>query len=92
MKKEIHPEYFSQAIIKCACGKEIKVGSTQKELNVEICDSCHPFFTGQDKVLDTAGRVEKFRAKRAAAGPAVKSKTAKKAEKKQKRDAVKKES
>ena len=70
MKSEIHPEYFGQAQVTCVCGNKFKVGSTKKELNVEICSDCHPFYTGQEKVLDTAGRVEKFRAKKAAAtGP-----------------------
>lgn len=69
MKKEIHPEYFTQASVKCACGNEFKIGSTLKEIQTEICHNCHPFYTGQEKVLDTAGRVEKFKAKRAAAKP-----------------------
>lgn len=59
MKKEIHPEYF---LIKasCACGNEVELGSTQTEMKVEICAACHPFFTGKQKVLDTAGRIDKF--------------------------------
>lgn len=59
MKKEIHPEYF---LIKasCACGNEVELGSTQPEMKVEICAACHPFFTGKQKVLDTAGRIDKF--------------------------------
>ena len=77
MKSKIHPEYYPEATVKCACGNQFKVGSTQKEIQVEICSSCHPFYTGQDKVLDTAGRVEKFKAKRAKAS----TKTAKKVKK-----------
>lgn len=66
MKKDIHGEYFDDAVITCACGAKYTVGSTQKEINVEICSACHPFYTGQDKVLDTAGRVDRFKKKVAA--------------------------
>ncbi|MEJ5301521.1 MAG: 50S ribosomal protein L31 [Thermodesulforhabdaceae bacterium] len=59
MKKGIHPPYH-QAVIKCACGNEIHVGSTKKELKVEVCSKCHPFFTGKQKLVDTTGRVEQF--------------------------------
>ncbi len=59
MKKDIHPEYHL-ASVKCACGNEFQVGSTLKEIKVEICSQCHPFFTGKQKLVDTAGRVEKF--------------------------------
>ncbi len=59
MKKDIHPEYHL-ANVKCACGNEFQVGSTLKEIKVEICSQCHPFFTGKQKLVDTAGRVEKF--------------------------------
>lgn len=61
MKKDIHPKYYSEAKVKCACGNTFKVGSTKQELDVEICSNCHPFYTGQSKVLDTAGRVERFK-------------------------------
>ncbi len=59
MKKDIHPEYHL-ASVRCACGNEFQVGSTLKEIKVEICSQCHPFFTGKQKLVDTAGRVEKF--------------------------------
>ena len=62
MKKGIHPEYYEAEII-CACGNRFKAGSTKKEIRVEICSECHPFFTGKEKLLDTAGRVEKFKRK-----------------------------
>ena len=62
MKNGIHPEY-SETIIKCACGNEIEVGSTKKNIKVEICSKCHPFFTGKQKLVDTAGRIERFRKK-----------------------------
>jgi large subunit ribosomal protein L31 len=62
MKKEIHPKIFG-TVIKCACGATFETKSTQKEIRVEICSSCHPFFTGKQKFLDTAGRIERFRKK-----------------------------
>jgi large subunit ribosomal protein L31 len=66
MKKEIHPNYTDSTKTTCACGATYDFGSTKKEISVEICAKCHPFYTGNEKVLDTAGRVEKFRARRAA--------------------------
>lgn len=65
MKKDIHPPYFPEAKATCACGAVFAVGSTQSELHVEICSQCHPFYTGGDKIVDTAGRVERFNVKRA---------------------------
>ena len=62
MKAGIHPEYY-ETVIKCACGATIPTRSTSKNINVEICSNCHPFFTGKQKLLDTAGRVERFRQK-----------------------------
>jgi large subunit ribosomal protein L31 len=62
MKKGIHPEYH-QTTIKCACGNELEVGSTRENIKVEICSKCHPFFTGKQKLVDTAGRIERFRKK-----------------------------
>ncbi len=59
MKGKIHPKYYN-AKVRCACGNEFEIGSTQKEIKVEICSKCHPFFTGKQKLVDTAGRVEKF--------------------------------
>lgn len=67
MKKDIHPQYFPKAAVSCACGAIFAVGSTKPELRVEICSQCHPFYTGGDKVIDTAGRVERFKAKTAKA-------------------------
>lgn len=67
MKKDIHPKNFDKSEVKCACGVSFIVPSTKEALDVEICSACHPFYTGQEKVLDTAGRVEKFRARTAAA-------------------------
>lgn len=65
MKKDIHPKYNSAAKVVCACGNTFTVGSTLPEINVEICSKCHPFYSGNEKVLDTAGRVDRFK-KRAA--------------------------
>ena len=62
MKKDTHPAYHD-ATITCACGKIYHIGSTQENMHVEICSNCHPFFTGKQKLIDTAGRVEKFRRK-----------------------------
>lgn len=61
MKEKIHPEYFSDAQVVCACGNTFIIGSTKKVLKVEMCSKCHPFFTGEKRMLDTAGRVEKFK-------------------------------
>ena len=61
MKKEIHPKYYAMAKVKCACGNSFTVGSTVPEINIEICSKCHPFYTGKDKIIDTAGRVERFK-------------------------------
>ncbi len=83
MKKEIHPTYYPDAQIKCACGNVIVVGSTSAELSTELCSACHPFYTGKQKLVDTARRVEKFQAKAGAktALKTVRGKTAKRAAK-----------
>lgn len=62
-KEKEKPQYFSQATINCVCGAKFEVGSTIKEINVEICSSCHPFFTGSQKFIDTAGQVDKYKAR-----------------------------
>ena len=59
MKKDIHPQY-NKISATCACGNEVELGSVNPEMKVEICSACHPFFTGKQKLLDTAGRVEKY--------------------------------
>lgn len=63
MKEKIHPEYHKDAEIKCSCGNHFNVGSTKKNIEVEICSSCHPFYSGKEKIVDTLGRVERFRKK-----------------------------
>ncbi|MFH1508820.1 MAG: 50S ribosomal protein L31 [bacterium] len=60
MKQKTHPDYF-EATVTCACGNTFKTGSTQKDIQVEICSACHPFYTGKQKLVDTAGMVDKFR-------------------------------
>lgn len=67
MKKDIHPEFYLNAKATCACGASFDISSVKEKIDVEICSNCHPFYTGQEKVLDSAGRVEKFKARRAAA-------------------------
>jgi len=62
LKDKIHPKYF-ETTITCACGNVIHTRSTVKNIHVEICSNCHPFFTGKQKLIDTAGRVERFRRK-----------------------------
>ena len=62
LKTGIHPKYY-ETKIKCACGNVIETRSTVKDIHVEICSNCHPFFTGKQKLIDTAGRVERFRRK-----------------------------
>jgi len=62
MKKGIHPEYYKTTVT-CACGNVFETGSTKKDIRVEICSSCHPFFTGKQKLIDTGGRVDKFKKK-----------------------------
>jgi large subunit ribosomal protein L31 len=67
MKTDIHPTYFPGATISCACGKTYSVGSTKEKIEVEICSGCHPFYTGKEKLIDTAGRVQKFERRRSKA-------------------------
>ncbi len=72
MKKNIHPQYYTVATVRCACGNTFTVGSTKAEIEVEICGNCHPFYTGEEKLIDIAGRVEKFKTRRAKASAAPK--------------------
>jgi len=60
MKKDIHPKY-STTTVTCACGNTFETGSTKKDIRVEICSSCHPFYTGKQKLIDSGGRVDKFK-------------------------------
>ena len=79
MKKDIHPTYYKEAKIKCACGHSFVIGGTKEKLEVEICSNCHPFYTGKQTLIDTAGRAERFKARAAKVDT---KKVAKKKEKK----------
>ena len=61
MKAAIHPEYFHDAVVTCSCGNTFTTGSTMQTLHTEVCSVCHPFFTGQQRIIDTGGQVERFR-------------------------------
>jgi len=63
MKAEIHPTYYTDASVTCVCGNTFQTGSTLQEIKVDICSDCHPFYTGKQKLVDTEGRVEKFKKK-----------------------------
>lgn len=76
MAKDIHPEYFPKAKVQCACGNSFTVGATKEEIKVEICSKCHPFYTGEEKLLDVAGRLEKFKSRKAKASAEPKKKKA----------------
>lgn len=80
MKKAIHPEYSSDAKVICACGHKFTTGSTVKELRTEVCSNCHPFYTGKQNLIDTAGRVDRFQrlvAKKTDEGSATRGRRAK---------------
>lgn len=85
MKEKIHPKYNEKAKITCACGNTIEVGSTVNEMRVEICSACHPLYTGQAKVIDTAGRIDKFKERVAKAKELQKKAKAQKAKPKPKK-------
>lgn len=81
MKSDIHPKWFANAVVTCACGNTFTVGSTKDKIQVDICSHCHPFFTGEMKFVDTMGRVERFQVKqKQAAGTTYVSKKKKKAQ------------
>jgi len=82
-KKDIHPKYYPNAKVRCACGNVFEVGSTNPEMEIEICSACHPFYTGKEKIVDAMGRVEKFQKRLA------KKTTSKKTKKKRKKNAGK---
>lgn len=84
MKKEIHPKYHTDGKIICVCGKTYITGSTMPEINVEVCSNCHPFYTGKQKLVDTARRVEKFQERAGKKAKAVRPRRIKHAAKKAK--------
>ncbi len=61
MKEKIHPKYYDDARVVCSCGNAFTVGATQPTLKIEVCSQCHPFFTGEQRIIDTAGQVERFK-------------------------------
>lgn len=67
MKDNIHPQFYTNAVVVCACGNKFTTGSTVQEMHTEICSQCHPFYTGKQKLIDTAGAVDKFKKRTAAA-------------------------
>lgn len=82
MRKDIHPKYYPDCRVSCVCGNKFLTGSTEPEIKVELCSACHPFYTGKQKLVDTARRVEKFTAKttaKAASGTVKKGKKVKRA-------------
>ncbi|PIR05192.1 MAG: 50S ribosomal protein L31 [Candidatus Liptonbacteria bacterium CG11_big_fil_rev_8_21_14_0_20_35_14] len=78
MKKDIHPNYHKEAKVRCVCGHEFIMGAVQPEIKVEICSNCHPFYTGKEKIIDSAGRIEKFKSRTIKAQSNTKSLQAKK--------------
>ncbi len=78
MKSNIHPKYYKEAKITCACGNSFTSGATLPEIRVEVCSACHPFFTGKQKFIDTQGRIDRFKAKIEAAKTTAFDKNAKK--------------
>jgi large subunit ribosomal protein L31 len=85
MKAKIHPTYYPKAKVSCACGNVFYVGSTKPEIQIEICSKCHPFYTGKEKLIDTAGRIERFASRRSKAVAKSVSKKIKRATKKTKK-------
>ncbi|MCL0090013.1 50S ribosomal protein L31 [Dehalococcoidia bacterium] len=61
MKEKIHPKYYDEAKVVCSCGNTFTVGATRPTLKVEVCSRCHPFFTGEQRIVDTAGQIERFK-------------------------------
>jgi large subunit ribosomal protein L31 len=84
MKKLIHPKYNFDCKVQCACGAKFEVGSTKDFIETEVCNNCHPFYTGKEKIIDTTGRVEKFKQKMAKKQTIVKKKKVKKVSKQKK--------
>jgi large subunit ribosomal protein L31 len=85
MQTAIHPQWFPEATVKCVCGNTFTIGATVPSLEVDVCSVCHPFYTGQMKYLDAAGRVDAFEAKRGKAKEVVLSKTERREAKRQQR-------
>lgn len=86
MKKGIHPKYYKNAKVHCACGNTFTVGSTKEYIEIEVCSKCHPLYTGKEKVIDTMGRVEKFKQRLAKKEKLLAKSKEKKKEKKEKKE------
>lgn len=84
MKANIHPKYFDQALVICACGNKFTTGSTLETIHVELCNKCHPFYTGEQKFVDSASRIQKFKLKQNIAKQYLTKKVKKQEEQKQK--------
>lgn len=84
MKANIHPKYFENAQVVCACGNKFTLGSTQELIRIELCNKCHPFYTGEQKYVDSASRIQKFQAKQKTASQYVNRKVKKDVEQKEK--------
>lgn len=89
MKSQIHPQYFSEAQVICACGNRFTVGSTVETIHIELCNKCHPFYTGEQRFVDTESRIKKFQHKQEVAKKYVVKKEEKKAEEKKRKEAPK---
>ena len=89
MKKSIHPQWYDQAMVSCACGNKFTVGAIKPEIKVDICSKCHPFFTGEMKYVDTLGRVEKFQKRQKFAATQSKVLADKKMKKQERKEALK---
>lgn len=88
MKANIHPQYFDDCQVSCACGNKFVTGSTLQKIEVEVCSKCHPFFTGQHKFVDIKGRIDKFKEKQTKGATYKATKAAKASAKKQKKAAA----
>src|SRR3989344_5476218 len=84
MKTAVHPQYFENAQVVCACGNRFTVGSTKESIHIELCNKCHPFYTGEQRFVDSASRIQKFNQKQKVAQEYVSKKVKKVEEKKQK--------
>ena len=89
MKADIHPKYFDNAQVTCACGNKFTTGSTEEEIRVELCNKCHPFYTGEQRFVDSASRIQKFQAKQSIAKQYLTKKVKKQEEQKKKDEAPK---
>jgi large subunit ribosomal protein L31 len=89
MKQGIHPQYYENAQVVCVCGNRFTTGSTVPEIRVELCDKCHPFYTGEQRFVDSASRIQKFKQKQDVAAKHIAQKKQKQDDKKQKDDSPK---